>query len=119
MNMHVIRMCAHFIKDFTVIGITHEYCFAAVVLNEKQRVAKRKLIEENRARRRSEHVELPEESPEKPDNNVPIPEGMTDNDRRLISSIITAYEYTSAKITNNYSIVSPLFIYKPENIFII
>ncbi|XP_064597885.1 thyroid hormone receptor beta-like [Liolophura sinensis] len=75
-----------------------------LVLNEKQRVAKRKLIEENRARRRSEHVEIPEESPEKTDNNVPVPEGMTDNDRQLISNIITAYEYTSAKITNNYSI---------------
>ena len=72
-----------------------------VVLNEKQRVAKRKLIEDNRERRREEQVQC-KVRPDAYQND----DEMTDEDKRLVISIANAYEQTSVKVTKTYAIVS-------------
>lgn len=66
-----------------------------VVLNERQRTAKRRLIEENRERRKEEQtkVRIKEQSAEV--------DTLTDYDRGLICEVVTAYEYTSGKTQNS------------------
>ena len=82
------------------------YFLCLVVLNEKQRIAKRKLIECNRERRKEEQ-EVIKIKYEKCDHNTPPSgEAMTDEDRQLIEDIMAAYEHTSVKVTKTYTIVS-------------
>ncbi|XP_052814170.1 thyroid hormone receptor beta-like [Mya arenaria] len=66
-----------------------------LVLNEKQRTAKRRLIEENRERRKEEQ-DVPKVRETSPSNDA-----LTDQDRGLICEVVTAYEYTSGKIQNS------------------
>ncbi|CAH1788891.1 unnamed protein product [Owenia fusiformis] len=71
-----------------------------LVLNDKQRVAKRKLIEENRERRRVEQHSLAK---------VPKQEGcygeeLTDEDRILIDEIQAAYDQTAVQINKTYTL---------------
>ncbi|XP_052237901.1 thyroid hormone receptor beta-like [Dreissena polymorpha] len=65
-----------------------------LVLNEKQRTAKRKLIEENRERRKEEQVKT------KPTESPPLNDTLSDQDRGMICEVVTAYEYTSGKVQN-------------------
>ena len=65
------------------------------MLNERQRTAKRRLIEENRERRKEEQETT------KPRLTSPRSEALTDQDRGLICEVVTAYEYTAGKIQNN------------------
>jgi len=69
--------------------------YVSVVLNERQRTAKRRLIEENRERRKEEQETT------KPRLTSPRSETLTDQDRGLICEVVTAYEYTAGKIQNN------------------
>lgn len=61
----------------------------AVVLNEKQRLAKRRLIEENRERRRMEHTYVKNRN----DSLTEDVEPLSDDDKRLIEQVTTAYPY--------------------------
>lgn len=63
-----------------------------MVLNEKQRKAKRKLIEENRQKRKNDAVKKKQESEGSTSDVV------TDTDRDLLHEITTAYENTAVKI---------------------
>ena len=74
--------------------------YVVVVLNEKQRVAKRRLIEDNRERRRVEQTRM------KIKHEQCYHDCLTDDDRSLIGDIVGAYEQTSIKITKTYTIVS-------------
>lgn len=76
-----------------------------VVLNERQRVAKRKLIEENRERKRQEQTATKEK------HDQCFHESMTDDDRAVIDDIVCAYEQTTIKITKAYTLVSMLRLY--------
>ncbi|XP_050419412.2 thyroid hormone receptor beta [Patella vulgata] len=65
-----------------------------LVLNEKQRKAKRKLIEENRERKRDEVVRQ---------RTSPIPcdiDVLNDNDKTLIDDVVNAYNNSSVKVQN-------------------
>ena len=75
---------------------------SSVVLNERQRLAKRKLIEDNRERRRSEQVRTKLKHEECSHEH----DSITDDDRNLIDDIVSAYEQTSIKISKTYTIVS-------------
>ena len=72
-----------------------DYKSLSVVLNEKQRTAKRKLIEENRVRRKEEQQKM------KPRDPAVDPDTLTDQDRGLICEVVTAYEYTAGKAPNH------------------
>lgn len=75
-----------------------------VVLNERQRKAKRKLIEENRERRKQDHVKGL-----RLDTADTAPEHMSDRDRSLIADICAAYEATRIKAPNvRFPMVSQL-----------
>ncbi|KAI0240712.1 Thyroid hormone receptor beta [Lamellibrachia satsuma] len=69
-----------------------------LVLNERQRVAKRKLIEENRERKRQEQTATKEK------HDQCFHESMTDDDRAVIDDIVCAYEQTTVKITKPYTL---------------
>ncbi|ELT99607.1 hypothetical protein CAPTEDRAFT_167148 [Capitella teleta] len=69
-----------------------------LVLNEKQRIAKRKLIEDNRERRRAETVTIKA----KPD--TPTSDDLTDEDQNIIDDIVIAYEQTAIKVTKTYPV---------------
>ncbi|XP_045178191.1 thyroid hormone receptor alpha-like [Mercenaria mercenaria] len=71
-----------------------------LVLNEKQRTAKRRLIEENRERRRDEQTKT------KTKENYQDQDVLTDTDRGLICEVVTAYEYTAGKTQNSNKGVS-------------
>ena len=73
--------------------------FFAVVLNERQRVAKRKLIEDNRERRKAETVTT------KVKHDQYYPDELTDEDQNLIDDIVLAYEQTAIKVTKTYTVV--------------
>ena len=77
-----------------------EYFFFTVVLNDRQRVAKRRLIEENRERRRAEQLR------NKVKHDQCYHDCLTDEDSSLIRDIVTAYEQTAVKVTKTYTIVS-------------
>jgi hypothetical protein len=64
-------------------------------LNEKQRTAKRKLIEENRERRKDEQTKV------KVKETYPDQDVLSDTDRGLICEVVTAYEYTAGKNQNS------------------
>ncbi|XP_046545593.1 thyroid hormone receptor beta-like [Haliotis rubra] len=66
-----------------------------LVLNERQRKAKRKLIEENRERRKQDNIK--DLRLDTADN---VPEHMSDRDRSLIADICGAYEATRIKTPN-------------------
>lgn len=72
----------------------------SVVLNERQRLAKRKLIEDNRERRRAETAMI------KLKTDVNNTDDLTDEDQNLIDDIVIAYEQTAIKVTKTYTIVS-------------
>jgi len=74
-----------------------------LVLNEKQRLAKRKLIEDNRERRRSEQVRMKVKHEDCGHEH----DSMTEDDRNLIDDIVSAYEQTSIKISKTYTIPNP------------
>ena len=76
-----------------------------VVLNEKQRTAKRKLIEENRERRRNETVRA------KMRHDQCYHDYLTEEDRNMIADVVTAYEQTAISATNSYALVSRLCIH--------
>ena len=81
------------------------FCFA-VVLNEKQRKAKRKLIEDNREKRKEDHIR------QKIKDSGYDQDALTDQDRGLICEVVTAYEYTAGKATSKVSSAlnpTPLF----------
>ena len=63
-------------------------------------MAKRKLIEENRERKRQEQTET------KVKHGQCFHESMTDDDRAVIDDIVCAYEQTTVKITKPYTLVS-------------
>ena len=75
-----------------------------MVLNERQRKAKRKLIEDNRERRKEEQIrsKLKEAGYDQ--------DALTDQDRGLICEVVTAYEYTAGKATAKVSTVLFCFI---------
>ena len=73
--------------------------YITVVLNDKQRVAKRKLIEDNRERRRSEALR------NKLKHDECFHDHLTDDDRSLIDDIVSAYEQTSVNIRKPYTLV--------------
>jgi hypothetical protein len=78
------------------------YCYLlSVVLNEKQRTAKRKLIDENRERRKIDDIRVKQ----RPDVCA-VEDRLTDNDRALIAEILFAYERTSASEPQKYNLVS-------------
>jgi len=62
-------------------------------------VAKRRLIEENRERRKEEEVKTKV-------INIHDNDTLTDQDRSLICEVATAYEYTAGKTSNKVSVVS-------------
>lgn len=83
-----------------------------VVLNEKQRIAKRKLIEENRERRKRETMQgctLSEPSCSKSETSSvgSSIEALTQADNTLISAIVQAFEKSSANMPE--SPVSPFY----------
>ena len=79
----------------------HSFCFYfSVVLNEKQRKAKRKLIEENREKRKEEVIR------QKVKDSGYDQDALTDQDRGLICEVVTAYEYTAGKATAKVSCTS-------------
>lgn len=67
----------------------------SVVLNEKQRTAKRKLIEENREKRKEEQLKV------RVKDVMQDQDTLTDKDRGLICEVVTAYEYTAGKGQNS------------------
>ena len=71
----------------------HFYLFL-VVLNDRQLVAKRRLIEENRERRRKD-AEL--NAVKQQTTQCFYEGGTTQDDRTIISDIMYAYEQTAAK----------------------
>jgi len=71
-----------------------------LVLNERQRVAKRRLIEENRERRRADNMRVNVNKHGEQCHH----DCLTDDDLNLIQSIYTAYEQTAVKITKTYTI---------------
>ena len=75
-----------------------------MVLNERQRVAKRRLIEENRERRRADNMRVKVNK----HGEQCYHDCLTEEDQNLIQSIYTAYEQTAVKITKTYTIVSTL-----------
>ena len=81
-----------------------------MVLNERQRVAKRRLIEENRERRKKDQ-EINEVKLQA--NQCFYEGGTTHDDRTIISDIMYAYEQTAAKQEMAYvvsiKVYSPLF----------
>ncbi|XP_064646515.1 thyroid hormone receptor beta-like [Lineus longissimus] len=70
-----------------------------LVLNERQRKAKRKLIEDNRERRRSDTVKMKLKHESCPHDHLTL------DDRELIEKVKLAYEETSPKLVS-YSLVS-------------
>ena len=72
----------------------------SVVLNDKQRVAKRKLIEENRERRKQESVKM------KLKHEQCYHDFLTDEDRGLIDDIVNAYEQTGVNTPKPWTLVS-------------
>mgnify|MGYP000429271852 CR=1 FL=1 len=62
-------------------------------------MAKRRLIEENRERRKEEEVKTKV-------INIHDNDTLTDQDRSLICEVATAYEYTAGKTSNKVSVVS-------------
>lgn len=63
-----------------------------MVLNEKQRRAKRKLIEDNRKKRQTDDFK-----PKTPADGC-LHELMTENDRLLINEIVQAYDQTNVTL---------------------
>ena len=110
-------MLYYIILYANLLNVLHNFLFVdAVVLNERQRVAKRKLIEENRERKRQEQTATKEK------HDQCFHESMTDDDRAVIDDIVCAYEQTTIKITKPYTLVSCWFIpipnciaYNPRN----
>ena len=103
--------------SFTNSGNVILFSTITVVLNEKQRVAKRKLIEDNRERRRDEVVtqRVKTEPIEHPANQHIVAGGgggggdcMSNDDRRIINEIGNAYDQTAVKVTKTYTIVRTL-----------
>ncbi len=86
-------------------NIVDVICLFTVVLNDKQRVAKRRLIEDNRERRRQETMRM------KIKHDNCYHEFLTDEDQSLIGDIMSAYELTAVKITKTYNIVSIVNVY--------
>lgn len=84
-----------------------------VVLNERQRVAKRKLIEENRETRRQENFR----NKMRPDQC--FHEQMTPDDEELVNDIVAAYEQTAIKLNKHFAMVNQLiFIIQEIYIYI-
>lgn len=85
-------------ENYEEKGKLNAFIFFLVVLNEKQRIAKRKLIEDNRERRKKEVVQsctssLPSSS--KSDcSSVGSSEGslLSDADQAIISAVVQAFE---------------------------
>ncbi len=75
------------------------------MLNEKQRVAKRRLIEDNRERRRQEAARM------KVKHDGCLHDIMSDSDRDLVDDIVLAYEQTAVTVTKTYTIVRTLYLY--------
>lgn len=71
-----------------------------MVLNDKQRIAKRRLIEENRERRKQDNLKI------KFKHEQCYHDFLTDEDRSLIDDIVMAYETTGIKVTKTYTVVS-------------
>ena len=71
-----------------------------MVLNDKQRVAKRKLIEENRERRKQEAVKV------KLKHEQCYHDFLTEEDRSLIDDVVSAYEQTGVNAPKPWSLVS-------------
>ena len=80
------------------------------MLNEKQRVAKRRLIAENRERRKQEQAKL------KVKHDQCSHDNLTEEDRALINDIVSAYDLTAGKCTQNYVLVSLLLMFIDEGI---
>ena len=74
--------------------------FRSVVLNEKQRVAKRRLIEENRERRKQETIKM------KLKHEQCYHDFLTEEDRSLIDDIVSAYEETGINAPKPWTLVS-------------
>ena len=81
------------LTTFCKMNCLQTYLFFSVVLNEKQRKAKRKLIEDNRERRKEEEIR------HKIKDSGYDQDALTDHDRGLICEVVTAYEYTAGKAT--------------------
>lgn len=75
-----------------------------VVLNEKQRVAKRKLIDDNRQRRRSEETKV------RIRDDSSINDYLTEEDRSLLVEIVRSYDISSYKHTNKFDLVSNVIL---------
>lgn len=75
-----------------ILKLAVHNCSGAVVLNERQRVAKRKLIEENRERR---HAEAFKKS--RPEGCEHERDEMTDADKSLIADIVNAFHSPQPK----------------------
>lgn len=78
----------------------------SVVLNEKQRTAKRKLIEENREKRKEEQSKV------RVKDAIQDQDTLTDKDRGLICEVVTAYEYTAGKAQNSNNKVRQKILWK-------
>ena len=83
-----------------------------MVLNEKQRKAKRKLIEDNR---RKKHVDV---FKVKVRENACVHDLMTDTDRLLISEIVKAYDQTNVTMPAKGSEVENIFYFIVGHIFL-
>ncbi len=103
------NLVIYYIKGFWMFvilaNIVDVICVFTVVLNDKQRVAKRRLIEDNRERRRQETMRM------KIKHDNCYHEFLTDEDQSLIGDIMSAYELTAVKITKTYNIVSIVNVY--------
>lgn len=64
-----------------------------LVLNEKQRKAKRKLIEENREKRKQDHVKVKPKPMEACNHD-----SLTETDKTIITEVTSAYEQTAVKV---------------------
>lgn len=64
-----------------------------LVLNEKQRKAKRKLIEENREKRKQDNVKVKPKPTEACNHD-----SLTETDKTIITEVTSAYEQTAVKV---------------------
>ena len=71
-----------------------------MVLNEKQRKAKRKLIEDNREKRKQETAKV-KTRPDSCNHDA-----LTDSDAEIIAEVTSAYEQTAVKVPNKDVTVS-------------
>ena len=80
---------------------------ATVVLNERQRVAKRKLIEDNRSRKRSEEqLQAAQTQLQIKDEQQCAHDVLTQHDHYIIDEVVSAYEQTTAKVSKPFHMVS-------------